>query len=60
MNGKTIVDNKFKEAEQEVEQMLVDLQLGDKRNELVDTLSGGMKRRLSVAIAFIGGNSVCS
>uniref|UniRef100_A0A914ZJC1 ABC transporter domain-containing protein n=3 Tax=Parascaris univalens TaxID=6257 RepID=A0A914ZJC1_PARUN len=45
------------EAEQEVEQMLMDLQLGDKRNELVDTLSGGMKRRLSVAIAFIGGST---
>lgn len=29
--------------------------MDDKENELVCKLSGGMKRRLSVAIAFIGG-----
>ncbi|VDM27243.1 unnamed protein product [Toxocara canis] len=45
------------EAQEEVEQMLTDLQLANRRDELVDTLSGGMKRRLSVAIAFIGGST---
>ncbi len=38
----------------EMETMIWDLGLPDKRDALVDTLSGGMKRKLSVAIAFIG------
>ncbi|KAF3851641.1 hypothetical protein F7725_013413 [Dissostichus mawsoni] len=36
--------------------MIVDLELSKKRHSLVQTLSGGMKRKLSVAIAFVGGS----
>ncbi len=36
--------------------MLIDIGLVDKRNECAYTLSGGMMRKLSVAIAFIGGS----
>lgn len=36
--------------------MIVDLELSNKRHSLVQTLSGGMKRKLSVAIAFVGGS----
>ncbi|RNA25645.1 ATP-binding cassette sub-family A member 3-like [Brachionus plicatilis] len=38
--------------------MLEMINLTDKRNSLAKTLSGGMKRKLSVAIAFIGGSKV--
>ncbi|XP_040010578.1 ATP-binding cassette sub-family A member 2 isoform X4 [Xiphias gladius] len=40
----------------EMDKMIVDLELSDKRHSLVQTLSGGMKRKLSVAIAFVGGS----
>lgn len=33
--------------------MLIDLGLPSKRHSLVDTLSGGMKRKLSIAVAFV-------
>ncbi|KAF3836109.1 hypothetical protein F7725_028667 [Dissostichus mawsoni] len=46
------------EAEQEVENMLQDLGLPHKRNELTQNLSGGMQRKLSVALAFVGGAKV--
>ena len=36
--------------------MLVDLGLPKKRHTTVDCLSGGMKRKLSVAIAFVAGS----
>lgn len=36
--------------------MIMDLELSNKRHSLVQTLSGGMKRKLSVAIAFVGGS----
>ena len=36
--------------------MLDDIGLPEKNNSFVDTLSGGMKRKLSVAIAFVGGS----
>jgi ATP-binding cassette subfamily A (ABC1) protein 2 len=36
--------------------MIVDVGLPNKRNYTVDCLSGGMQRKLSVAIAFIGGS----
>lgn len=39
-----------------VSRMILDLELTHKRHSLVQTLSGGMKRKLSVAIAFIGGS----
>lgn len=37
-----------------VEQAIIDVDLESKKNDLAGTLSGGQKRRLSVAIAFIG------
>ncbi|KAM9393672.1 ATP-binding cassette sub-family A member 2 [Pholidichthys leucotaenia] len=40
----------------EMDKMIVDLELSHKRHSLVQTLSGGMKRKLSVAIAFVGGS----
>ncbi len=42
----------------EAEQLLVSLGLDKKRSALVRTLSGGMKRKLSVAIALVGGSEV--
>ncbi|OPJ77308.1 retinal-specific ATP-binding cassette transporter isoform C [Patagioenas fasciata monilis] len=42
------------EAEQELEKMLEDMGLTHKRNEEAQNLSGGMQRKLSVAIAFVG------
>ncbi|XP_024118032.1 retinal-specific phospholipid-transporting ATPase ABCA4 [Oryzias melastigma] len=46
------------EAEREVEDMLVDLGLPHKRDEEAQNLSGGMQRKLSVAMAFVGGSKV--
>ncbi|KAJ7993627.1 hypothetical protein DPEC_G00256600 [Dallia pectoralis] len=40
----------------ETDKMIDDLELNNKRHSLVQTLSGGMKRKLSVAIAFVGGS----
>uniref|UniRef100_A0A4W5PCT7 ATP-binding cassette sub-family A member 2 n=1 Tax=Hucho hucho TaxID=62062 RepID=A0A4W5PCT7_9TELE len=40
----------------EMNKMIEDLELNNKRHSLVQTLSGGMKRKLSVAIAFVGGS----
>uniref|UniRef100_A0A8D3C9F8 ATP-binding cassette, sub-family A (ABC1), member 4b n=1 Tax=Scophthalmus maximus TaxID=52904 RepID=A0A8D3C9F8_SCOMX len=46
------------EAEKEVEDMLVDLGLPHKRDDEAQNLSGGMQRKLSVAMAFVGGSKV--
>jgi ABC-type multidrug transport system ATPase subunit len=46
------------EAEEHVDQSIRDVALFEKRNTLSKDLSGGMKRKLSVAIAFSGGSSV--
>uniref|UniRef100_A0A671RDV5 ABC transporter domain-containing protein n=1 Tax=Sinocyclocheilus anshuiensis TaxID=1608454 RepID=A0A671RDV5_9TELE len=46
------------EAEKEVENMLKDLGLPHKRDEEAQNLSGGMQRKLSVAMAFVGGSKV--
>uniref|UniRef100_A0A669DHE2 P-type phospholipid transporter n=1 Tax=Oreochromis niloticus TaxID=8128 RepID=A0A669DHE2_ORENI len=46
------------EAEEEVENMLQDLGLPHKRDVLTQNLSGGMQRKLSVALAFVGGAKV--
>ncbi|XP_049328129.1 phospholipid-transporting ATPase ABCA1 isoform X2 [Astyanax mexicanus] len=46
------------EVKQEIEQMIKDVGLPHKRKELAKNLSGGMQRKLSVAIAFVGGSSV--
>ena len=42
------------QADQKVEMSILDVALGEKRNTLSKNLSGGMKRKLSVAIAFCG------
>uniref|UniRef100_A0A2R5LDX6 ATP-binding cassette sub-family A member 2 n=1 Tax=Ornithodoros turicata TaxID=34597 RepID=A0A2R5LDX6_9ACAR len=42
----------------EMDRMIQDLSLPLKRHSKVDSLSGGMKRKLSVAIAFVGGSHV--
>ncbi|XP_013793644.2 ATP-binding cassette sub-family A member 3-like [Limulus polyphemus] len=42
----------------EVERMIIALGLEDKREALAKTLSGGMKRKLSVGIALVGGSEV--
>ncbi|XP_039629926.1 ATP-binding cassette sub-family A member 2 isoform X3 [Polypterus senegalus] len=44
------------EIRKEMDKMIEDLELSNKRHCLVQTLSGGMKRKLSVAIAFVGGS----
>ncbi|CAJ1081870.1 retinal-specific phospholipid-transporting ATPase ABCA4a [Xyrichtys novacula] len=46
------------EAQEEMENMLQDLGLPHKRDELTQNLSGGMQRKLSVALAFVGGAKV--
>lgn len=48
----------FKAAEQEIETLLRDIDLWDKRKNLASELSGGQKRKLCVAIAFVGGSQV--
>ena len=44
------------EAEEHVDQSIRDIALAEKCNTLAKNLSGGMKRKLSVAIAFCGGS----
>lgn len=46
------------EAENHIDQAIRDVALFDKRNTLSKNLSGGMKRKLSVAMAFCGGSKV--
>ncbi|XP_035276766.1 retinal-specific phospholipid-transporting ATPase ABCA4-like isoform X2 [Anguilla anguilla] len=46
------------DALQEVEDMLEDLGLPHKRHDEAQNLSGGMQRKLSVAMAFVGGAKV--
>jgi ABC-type multidrug transport system ATPase subunit len=43
---------------QEMLGLLMSLNLSDKQNALTKTLSGGMKRKLCLAIALIGGSEV--
>nr|CAB3219608.1 ATP-binding cassette sub-family A member 1-like [Phallusia mammillata] len=45
-----------KGGKKEIEQMLKDVGLPHKKNEVSRHLSGGMKRKLSVAVAFVGGS----
>lgn len=47
----------YEAAEQHVDQALQDIALSEKRNTLAKNLSGGMMRKLSVAIAFCGKSS---
>jgi len=54
-NGKS--RDKYQDADKrEIEQMIEDVGLPDKRDEMSRNLSGGMKRKLSVAVAFVGGS----
>ncbi|KAM9449520.1 phospholipid-transporting ATPase ABCA1 isoform 1-T2 [Clarias gariepinus] len=46
------------EVKQEIDQMIKDVGLPHKRKDLAKNLSGGMQRKLSVAIAFVGGSDV--
>ncbi|XP_028998112.1 phospholipid-transporting ATPase ABCA1-like [Betta splendens] len=46
------------EVKTELDQMIEDVDLPQKRKELAKNLSGGMQRKLSVAIAFVGGSNV--
>jgi ATP-binding cassette subfamily A (ABC1) protein 3 len=48
----------YEEAEAQVDQAIQDVALFEKRNTLSKSLSGGMKRKLSVAMAFCGGSKV--
>jgi ATP-binding cassette subfamily A (ABC1) protein 2 len=41
-----------------INNLLVDTDLLKKKNNLINTLSGGMKRKLSVAISFVGNASL--
>ena len=43
-----------KKVAQEAEEMVESLGLSEKRNAISSSLSGGMKRKLSVATAFVG------
>ena len=46
------------EAEAHIDQSIADVALSEKKQTLSKNLSGGMKRKLSVAIAFCGGSKV--
>ncbi|XP_077445156.1 phospholipid-transporting ATPase ABCA1 isoform X1 [Stigmatopora argus] len=46
------------EANAETERMIRDVGLPHKRRDLAKNLSGGMQRKLSVAMAFVGGSKV--
>ena len=48
--------NAWPEVEKLAEKMLHDLGIPDKRDALSSELSGGMQRKLSVAIAFLSEN----
>jgi ATP-binding cassette subfamily A (ABC1) protein 1 len=46
------------EINEKISRWLSDLSLTSKRNTLVSSLSGGMKRKLSVALAFVGSSKL--
>ncbi|KAG7256144.1 hypothetical protein CRUP_035701, partial [Coryphaenoides rupestris] len=46
------------EVKKEMEQIITDIGLPHKRQSRTSTLSGGMQRKLSVALAFVGGSKV--
>jgi len=46
------------EANAQIDQTIRDVALFEKRNTFSKNLSGGMKRKLSVAMAFCGGSEV--
>ncbi len=48
----------FEEAEESIDESIRDVALFEKRNTYSKDLSGGMKRKLSLAVAFCGGSKV--
>jgi ABC-type Na+ transport system ATPase subunit NatA len=50
--------NSFKDAEAAIDESIRDVALFEKRNTFSKDLSGGMKRKLSLAVAFCGGSKV--
>ena len=53
-------DSPKESMEDEIDALLKDLELYSKKLDLAKTLSGGQKRKLSVAIALIGKSKVSS
>lgn len=51
-------EKSYADAEVDITQAIQDVALLEKSNTLSRNLSGGMKRKLSVAIAFCGGSSI--
>ena len=47
---------KSSDVRAQTDQMVQDLGLPHKRNEMSKNLSGGMQRKLSIASAFVGGS----
>ncbi|XP_052132699.1 phospholipid-transporting ATPase ABCA1-like, partial [Frankliniella occidentalis] len=47
-----------KELKGDIDMMLSEMDLEEKRKAFANTLSGGMKRKLSVGMAFVGGSKV--
>ena len=56
--GKIKTQGKATISEQEIDQVLKDIDLFDKKNYVAGRLSGGQKRKLCIGIAFIGGSKV--
>lgn len=50
--------SKPSEIDEQVNQMLLDIDLVDQRYQQSSTLSGGQKRKLSVAISMIGNSKI--
>uniref|UniRef100_A0A8D3E109 ABC transporter domain-containing protein n=1 Tax=Scophthalmus maximus TaxID=52904 RepID=A0A8D3E109_SCOMX len=48
----------YEEVKIEMDQLIRDVGLPHKRKDLAKNLSGGMQRKLSVAIAFVGGSKI--
>lgn len=53
---KAVKWSEYSESEEDVEQLLRDCDLEAKINANADTLSGGQKRKLQLAIGLIGGS----
>jgi ATP-binding cassette subfamily A (ABC1) protein 3 len=56
--GNLKTDGRSKLTEAEIDQILTDIDLIDKKNFPAGRLSGGQKRKLCIGIAFIGGSKV--
>jgi ATP-binding cassette subfamily A (ABC1) protein 3 len=58
-DGTEIIEKyNLEKSEKEIETILRDIDLWDKRNNIARELSGGQKRKLCVALAFVGGSKV--